>query len=104
MFGFEDLSPSALSGIVGFGVSLLVLFLFQGLMSSRQSAREAARKQHSLQLEILKVQKELAKNMQSRGAHENVQGLGTPARPLHKLKGQPAKKGGSIADPAFRRA
>jgi|GEM_PF-5312631 len=104
MFGFEDLSPSAISGIVGFGVSLLVLFLFQGVMSSRQSAREAARKQHALQLEILKVQKELAKNVQSQGAQQNVQGLGTPARPLRKLTGQPAKKIGSTAVPAFRRA
>lgn len=104
MFGFEDLSLSALWGIVGFGVSLLVLFLFQGLMSSRQSAREAARKQHALQLEILKVQKELAKSVQSRSALANVQGLGIPARPLRKLKGQPAKTGRSSAVPAFRRA
>ena len=103
MFGFEDLSPSALSGIVGFGVSLLVLFLFQGVMSSRQSAREAVRKQHALQLEILRVQKELAKNVQNQGAQVNVQGLGTPARPLRKLTGKPAKRGGSTAVPAFRR-
>lgn len=104
MFGFEDLSPSALSGIVGFGVSLLVLFLFQGVMSSRQTAREAARQQHALQLEILKVQKELTQNSLPQGARGNVQGLGIPARPLRKLKGQPAKKGGSTAVPAFRRA
>lgn len=104
MFGFENLSPSTISIIVGFGASLLILFVFQGIMSSRQSAREAARKQHALQLEILQVQKELAKNVQSPSTLGNVQGLGTPARPLRKLKGMQAKRGRSVTPPTVRRA
>ncbi|MBV1887200.1 MAG: hypothetical protein KUG61_08960 [Parvibaculaceae bacterium] len=104
MFGFEDLSPSALSGIVGFGVSLIILFLFQGVMSSRQTSREAARKQHALQLEILRVQKELAVSAQSQSAQGNVLGLGAPVRPVRKGQGQRIKKSNSSAAPAWRRA
>ena len=73
-------------------------------MSSRQTAREAAHKQHALQLEILRVQKELAKNAQTQGARENVLGLGAPVRPLRKVAGQRVKKGGSTSVPVGRRA
>ena len=103
MFGLEDLSPSAIASIVGFGASLIVLFLFQGVMSSRQTAREAARKQHALQLEILQVQKELAKNARIQVGRGNVHGLGAPARPLRKPEGRQPKKRNSIVLPTFVR-